>query len=75
MWCVYIINKNNRYYTGITTDLKNRMRQHGDPGLLYYKGFDDKYQAAKREKEIKGWTNTRNKSRAGPLGCSVSFIY
>ncbi len=59
MWYVYIVNKSSKYYTGITTDLKNRMRQHGDPGLLYYKGFDDKYQAAKREKEIKGWS--RNK--------------
>ncbi|MHC4658974.1 MAG: GIY-YIG nuclease family protein [Planctomycetota bacterium] len=26
MWYLYIIPKNNKYYTGITTDLNNRLR-------------------------------------------------
>ena len=56
MWYVYIVNKNSKYYTGITTNLKNRLRQHGNSLLLYHETFKDKFQAAKREKEIKGWS-------------------
>ncbi|MHC4486141.1 MAG: GIY-YIG nuclease family protein [Planctomycetota bacterium] len=26
MWHLYIIEKSDKYYTGITTDLKNRLR-------------------------------------------------
>lgn len=55
MWYLYIVEKNNKLYTGITTDVKNRLRQHGNPPLLYKKSFKDKYQGAKREKEVKGW--------------------
>ena len=29
MWHVYICDRNGQLYTGITTDLRNRMRQHG----------------------------------------------
>jgi predicted GIY-YIG superfamily endonuclease len=53
MWYLYIIKKNARYYTGITTDLKNRLRQHGNPSMLYQEIFSDRFQAAKREKQIK----------------------
>jgi predicted GIY-YIG superfamily endonuclease len=56
MWYLYIINKKDKYYTGITTDLQNRLRQHGSPPLLYKETFPDKHQAAKREKQIKGWS-------------------
>jgi len=59
MWYLYVINKNNKYYTGITTDLKNRIRQHGNPPLLYKEIFPDKFQAARREKEIKGWSKAK----------------
>jgi len=53
MWHVYIIEKNDRYYTGITTDLKNRLHQHGNPPLLYKETFPDKLHAVRREKKEK----------------------
>jgi len=59
MWHLYIIEKSDKYYTGITTDLKNRLRQHGNPPLLYKEQFPDKYQAATREKVIKGFSRTK----------------
>jgi len=59
MWHLYIIQKNNKYYTGITTDLNNRLRQHGNPQLLYTESFTDKFQAAQREKQVKGWSRDK----------------
>jgi len=32
-WVVYVIERHGQYYTGITTDLPNRLRQHGDISL------------------------------------------
>jgi len=49
MWHIYIIKKQGKNYTGITTTLKNRLNQHGNPALLYKKSFPDKSQAAHRE--------------------------
>ena len=54
MWYVYMCNRNGRLYTGITTNLDHRMKQH-NAELLYSEEFADKYAAAKREREIKGW--------------------
>ena len=54
MWHVYICDRNGQLYTGITTDLAHRMRQH-KASLLYTEGFEDKNDAAKRERQIKGW--------------------
>jgi len=59
MWTLYIILKGGKYYTGITTDLKNRLRQHSSPPLLYKETFSDKFQAARREREIKGWSKAK----------------
>ena len=56
MWCVYIVEKMGKYYTGITCNLKRRIHQHGDVPLLYFEKFPDKFTAARREKEIKGWS-------------------
>ena len=28
-WYVYITDKRGKFYVGVTTDLENRMRQHG----------------------------------------------
>ena len=39
---------------GITTDLERRMRQHA-ARLLYSESCTDKHQAARRERQIKGW--------------------
>ncbi len=55
MWHLYICNKKGNLYTGITTDLGNRMRQHGHAELLFTEEYQDKKDAAKREREIKGW--------------------
>ena len=37
-WWVYIVEKKTGLYVGVTTDLQNRMRQHGQPAPLYYEG-------------------------------------
>ncbi|HUT85115.1 MAG TPA: GIY-YIG nuclease family protein [Thermodesulfobacteriota bacterium] len=54
MWYLYICLRGNQLYTGITTNLDNRMRQHGAE-LLYSESYENKHVAAQREKEIKGW--------------------
>ena len=56
LWWVYIIEKNGKLYTGITTDLYNRMRQHGKSTPAYTEGPVSRTEAAKRERQIKGWT-------------------
>ena len=54
VWHVYICDRSGQFYTGITTDLPHRMRQHGAE-LLYSEEYPDQYSAERREKEIKGW--------------------
>jgi predicted GIY-YIG superfamily endonuclease len=54
LWHVYICNRAGQLYTGITTDLEHRMRQHR-ARLLFSEPFENEYQTAKHEKEIKGW--------------------
>ncbi len=58
-WFLYIIDKKDKYYTGITTDLQHRLKQHGVSDLLYKETFPDKFSAAKREKQIKGWSSAK----------------
>jgi len=57
-WCVYICDRGGRLYTGMTTDLPHRMLQH-KAVLLYHELYPDKFLAAKREKEIKGWSHAK----------------
>lgn len=59
MWYVYIIEKHKKLYTGITTNLTNRLRQHKDPKLLHKESLPDRISAAKRERRIKGWSKER----------------
>jgi len=54
VWYVYVCNRKGQLYTGITTKLGYRMKQHRAE-LLYAEEFLDKHEAAKREQEIKGW--------------------
>ena len=67
-WFVYIVRcKDESLYTGITWNLKKRIKEHNlrkktslqlskvPVKLAYWERFVDRYQAAKREKEIKGW--------------------
>jgi putative endonuclease len=58
-WWIYIVEKKGKLYTGITTDLDNRMRQHGKPALAYIEGPVSRTEAAKRERQIKGWTREK----------------
>jgi hypothetical protein len=48
-WWVYIVEKKTGLYVGITTDLENRLRQHGQLIPLYYEGPISKNGALKRE--------------------------
>jgi len=59
IWWVYIIEKKGKFYVGITTDLVNRMRQHGNPPLLYKEGPMTKNEAVSRERTLKGWTRKK----------------
>ncbi|MBE9546787.1 MAG: GIY-YIG nuclease family protein [Proteobacteria bacterium] len=54
MWYVYICDKKGQLYTGITTDLEHRMKQH-QANLLYSEAYENKHEAAIREHQIKGW--------------------
>jgi len=52
MGYMYICDRDGQLYTGITTDLSHRMKQHKGK-LLYSDEFEDKHKAARREKQIK----------------------
>lgn len=81
MWMVYLLLCDQKIiYTGITSDLKNRLRQHKNGQskftkrfnkieLIYTEKFIEKTEAAKREKEIKGWSK---KKKIGKLGLPSS---
>lgn len=59
MWWLYICEKAGRLYVGITTDLDNRLRQHGNPPLLYKEGPLTREEAVPRERKIKGWSRAK----------------
>ena len=74
-WFLYILRcKDESLYTGITWDLKRRIREHNarvktslqlskvPVRLVYWERFIDRYQAAKREKEIKGWSRVKKQN-------------
>ena len=58
-WRVYIFGKKTGLYVGITTDLENRMRQHGQPDPLYFEGLISKADTLKRERTLKGWSRKK----------------
>jgi putative endonuclease len=58
MWQVYICDKNDKLYTGITTDIGHRLKQH-KAMLLYSEEYSDKHSAARRERQIKGWSRKK----------------
>jgi predicted GIY-YIG superfamily endonuclease len=58
-WWVYIIERKTGLYVGITTDLENRMKQHGQSVPLYYEGPISKVDALKRERTLKGWSRKK----------------
>ncbi len=58
-WWVYIVEKKGKFYTGITTNLGNRMRQHDVKRPLYFEGPMPKAEALKRERILKGWSRKK----------------
>jgi len=58
-WWVYIVERKRKLYTGITTDLGNRMRQHGKSAPAYTDGPMSRADAVKRERQIKKWTREK----------------
>jgi len=69
---LYIIECNDKsFYTGITSNLERRIGQHNlriksclqkskvPVKLVFFEKYNTRIEAAKREKEIKGWN--RNK--------------
>jgi putative endonuclease len=72
---IYILEcSDGMYYTGITWNLKKRIAEHNSGidtsiqksrlpvKLVYWEKFGTRMEAAKREREIKGWR--RNKKEA-----------
>jgi len=53
-WWVYIVEKKTGLYVGITTDLENRMRQHGQPPHYTMKAPFQKLTPSKERKRSKG---------------------
>jgi putative endonuclease len=73
MWYLYITkNQNGAFYTGITTNLEQRIKDHkrGKGGrytsqnkpidLLYIEKCSDKKKAEEREQQIKRWQRNRH---------------
>ncbi len=69
---VYIMSNYSRtLYTGVTSDLRNRVGEHKDGSkggftsrynidrLVYYEEFQDIRDAIAREKQIKGWVRAK----------------
>src|SRR3989344_3785289 len=75
MYYVYLIEcEDKTIYTGITTDIQRRFREHesGKGGvytrskkvkkILHTEQFETRSEAQKREKEIKGWRREKKLS-------------
>ncbi len=63
-WWVYIVEKKTGLYVGITTDLENRTRQHGQPAPLFYEGPISKSDALKRERTFNPLFSSRPRRKA-----------
>ena len=76
MWFVYLIRTEKGIYTGVTTDMLRRFRQHrGDlPGgakffreikpieLVHFEIYPSRSLAQKRESEIKNYLRSKKKN-------------
>lgn len=71
----YILKcKDGSYYTGITNNIEKRLFEHNtgvstpiQPSkrpveLVYFEKFDNRIEAARREKEIKGWRRKKKEN-------------
>ena len=63
------------YYTGVTSDLEKRLKQHEDGTfwycytfdkrpiqLMFYRKFDDNMEAIRFEKQVKGWSRAKKEA-------------
>lgn len=77
---LYIVQCRDRsYYTGITSNLERRLYEHNNrirsslqkakvPVMLkYWEVFDNRQEAAKRERIIKGWRREKKEILIGSL--------
>ncbi len=84
MWYVYMLLCDQKiFYVGITNGIVNRFFSHIDKKSFFTKKFSDlklvyteryknKYEAAKREKQLKGWSNAKKQLLiGGKLGYNV----
>lgn len=87
---VYILqSRDGRYYTGYTTDLERRLKEHragtgakftrafGAKAIVYHEIFPDKSSALKREAEIQGWPRARKRTliTAGHVRCVTEGMF
>ena len=79
MYYMYLILcDDNSIYTGVTTDVDRRFKEHAEGRgghytrshkvrkLLYSEKVGSKSEALKREKQIKGWTHNKKLKLARP---------
>jgi predicted GIY-YIG superfamily endonuclease len=59
-WWVYIVGKKTGLYVGITTDLENRMRQHGQPAPYTLRASFRKLTPSKEKERSKVGVERRN---------------
>lgn len=72
---VYILQSSDgRYYTGYTTDLERRLKEHqngsggkftrsfGAEKILYHETYSTKSEALKRELQLKSWTRAEKEA-------------
>jgi len=83
-WYVYMLLCNQKtFYIGITPDLLSRFREHkkkesfftkkfSDLKLVYCEKYRNKFEAAKREKQFKGWSRAKKQMLIkGKLGVNT----
>lgn len=76
---IYILEcKDGSYYTGMTWNITKRVHDHSKGlalatksklpiKLVYWEKLENRFQAAKREKEIKGWSRAKKKNLVDSL--------
>lgn len=83
-WYVYVLLCDQKtFYVGITTNLAKRIKQHktkssfftkkfSDIRLVYCELYQSEHEAAKREKQIKGWSRAKKQMLVdGKLGINI----
>ncbi len=84
-WYVYLLLCGGKtFYVGITNDIEHRLKVHRQKQsfftkkfsqikLVYYEKYPDKYEAAEREQQLKGWSHTKKQMLIdGKLGRNKS---